>query len=369
MPAEFSKPRAMPRLDGKVRLGLFLPNQKNAHYITSATGATDATYEDVREVALVADEIGLSFLLPVARWKGMAGEHTDFCPYGLETVTLAAGLLEATKRIVVFSTVHTELWNPAMLAKMGSVLDHIGNGRWGLNIVAGWNQADFQSLGVELRGHQDRYRHAEEWIAAVKDLWLNGVSSYQGESFKLDGAECRPRPVQEGGPVVVNAGRSRTGMQFAADHADYLFSADATGEQFKEVTEEIGGDVGYIGRKQLIVRETDAEAQAVADAIVSGADKQGLAQLYAHGASSVEEARKLMDDSDHLRSVLLEGAAVGSPASVAVQIAEWVRTSHVDGINLSLFDYVRELTLLDGSVIECLGNELEARGLDLVIGE
>ena len=266
MEEELSRPKAMPRVPGAVRLGIFLPNQRNAFYISSASDATDATYAEVRNTTLLGEEVGLSFVLPVARWKGLRGAEVDFCPYGQETITLAAGLLEATSRITVFSTIHTPLFNPVVAAKMGATMDHIGDGRWGMNIVAGWSQADFDSMGLVLREHEDRYVEAAAWLRAVRELWLTGTSSQTAESFVLDHAECSPRPLQEGGPVVVNAGRSTTGMRFAIDNADYLFSASPTAEEFKVVTEELGGtDVGYIGRKFVIVRPTRAEAHDVAN--------------------------------------------------------------------------------------------------------
>ena len=360
---ELSRPRAMPKVAGAVRLGMFLPNQKNAFYITDAPDMTDATYDNVRAAAVLGDEVGLSFLLPVARWKGLRGERLDFCPYGLETITLTAGLLEATSRVTVFTTIHTELFNPVIAAKMGATLDHIGHGRWGMNVVAGWNQADFESMGLVLREHEDRYAQARAWLGAVRELWTKGESSAKSEFFQLADAECHPRPVQEGGPVVVNAGRSPTGMRFALDNADYLFSASPTAEEFKVITEELGGKgVGYIGRKFVIVRPTRAEAEAVANAIVAGNDLSAQAQLLAHGNRTVAEAAAELADPVRRREVVLEGALIGSPTDVAVGLADWATAASVDGICLTLYDCERELELLGTEVFESLGNELAERG-------
>ena len=91
-----------------------------------------------------------TFLLPIGRWKGYGGD-TDYQGATLETITWATGLLAATKRITVFGTVHAPIFNPVMAAKEMVTADHIGEGRFGLNIVVGWNEGEFDMFGVEQR--------------------------------------------------------------------------------------------------------------------------------------------------------------------------------------------------------------------------
>jgi alkanesulfonate monooxygenase SsuD/methylene tetrahydromethanopterin reductase-like flavin-dependent oxidoreductase (luciferase family) len=368
LPGEFTRPRAMPRIENGVRLGLFVANLRNAHYITAAEGSTEPTYENVRRIAITGDEVGLSFLLPVARWKGLKGDHADFCPYGMETITLTSALLEATSRTAVLTTLHTELFSPAIAAKIGATMDQIGDGRWGLNVVAGWSQADFESMGFRLRGHSDRYEHATHWLRAVRELWSEGVSSYTCEYFELNGAECLPRPRQQGGPLVVNAGQSERGMQFAIDNADYLFSTSADAELFRRVKTELGGEnVGVIGRKHVIIRPTRAEAEEVAERIVAGGDTKAIAQLLAHGKGPVEEAERKLSQPGALERFLLQEPALGDPQEVAVALAEWSASASIDGICLSLFEQQESLELMDDRFMERLGNELDARGKSLVL--
>jgi len=366
-PQEASRPRAMRRIPDGVRLGLFLANMRNAHYITAAEGSTEPTYDNVREIAVAGDEMGLSFLLPVARWKGLKGTEADFCPYGLETITLTSALLDATKRATVLTTMHTEVFSPAIAAKMGSTMDHIGGGRWGLNVVAGWSAADFESLGLTLRGHADRYDHATHWLAAVRELWRDGHSSYRCDYFELKDAECLPRPQQQGGPLVVNAGQSETGMKFAINNADYLFSTSADAAQFQKVNEIGGGRAGYIGRKHVIIRESRAEAEEVANRIVAGGDPKAVAQLVAHGRGPVEEAEKRLSAPGAIGRFLVQDPVLGNPEEVAVGLASWAAEASVDGICLSLFEQKRSLELMDEKFMEVLGNELEQRGKHLVL--
>src|SRR5207248_4180517 len=62
-------------------------------------------------------------------------------------------------------------FNPVVAAKEMVTADHVGEGRFGLNIVVGWNEGEFEMFGVEQRGHQERYHYAQEWIDVIKMIW------------------------------------------------------------------------------------------------------------------------------------------------------------------------------------------------------
>jgi pyrimidine oxygenase len=334
---------------------------------------TDSTYASNRAVAILADEIGLSFALTVARWKGIPGESVGYACHGIGTFTLAAAILEATKRITVISTAHTIVWNPAIAAKIGADLDQIGRGRWGLNVVAGWSEEEFGSLGLPLLPHDKRYEQAGHWIRAVKELWLEGESSYSCEFFTLDKAECRPRPLQKGGPMIVNAGQSPTGMKFAIDNCDYLLSAAANSDQFRFVRDELHSDVGYIGNKRLILGRTDLDAEEKANRIIAGSDLLALARRRGRfdddGTPLPEDVarQRLIDRPDVLRKIVVGDGIVGGPETVAQELADWISSTSIEGLCLALCDFEETLEILADKVLEPLGNALAARGISLLL--
>ena len=102
--------------------------------------------------------------------------------------------MAATKRITVFGTVHAPLFHPVIAAKQMVTADHIGEGRFGLNIVVGWNEGEFEMFGVEQREHATRYEYAQEWIDAIKLMW----SDARRFRFRrrIHQAEERPRQAQ-----------------------------------------------------------------------------------------------------------------------------------------------------------------------------
>ena len=164
-----------------LKIGLFGANCSSGRAVTKVPERWSGTWPDNLKLARMADEAGIDFLLPIGRWKGYGGD-TGYQEATLETVTWACGLLAATKRITVFGTVHAPLFHPIIAAKQMVTADHIGEGRFGLNIVVGWNEGEFEMFGVEQREHATRYEYAQEWIDAIKLMWSDR------EDFDFDGA-------------------------------------------------------------------------------------------------------------------------------------------------------------------------------------
>src|SRR5262249_33680928 len=128
------------------------------------------SWPDNLKLAHMADEAGIDFLLPLPRREGCGGDTRH--PSGaLRTLTWASGLPAPPTRPPLFGTVHAPLFNPVIAAKEIVTADHIGQGRFGLNLVVGWNEGEFEMFGVEQREHEARYDFAQEWLDVVKMIW------------------------------------------------------------------------------------------------------------------------------------------------------------------------------------------------------
>src|SRR6202165_3032936 len=138
----------------RLKLGLLGANCSSGRAVTRVPERWSGTWPDNLRLARMADDARLDFLLPIARWKGYGGD-TDYQGATLETVNWASGLLASTKRITVFGTVHAPLFNPIIAAKEFVTADHIGEGRFGLNLVVGWNEDEFDMFGVTQRAHEE----------------------------------------------------------------------------------------------------------------------------------------------------------------------------------------------------------------------
>src|SRR5258706_7267218 len=254
-----------------LKIGLFGANCSSGRAVTKVPERWSGTWPDNLRLVRMADDAGIDFMLPIGRWKGYGGD-TGYQEATLETVTWATGLLAATSRITVFGTVHAPLFHPIIAAKQIVTADQVGHGRFGLNIVAGWNEGEFEMFGVQQREHQARYAYAQEWVEAIKMAWgPNEDFDFDGEHIKLKKVRAKPKPYGGSRPLIMNAGSSGSGQAFALRNCDAFFTATSTSRQGVDATaklvEGVKSEARTIGREiegftvgQVVCRPTQKEA-------------------------------------------------------------------------------------------------------------
>ena len=297
----------MRRLDRhKLSLGLFGANCSGGLAVTTVPERWDASWENNRRLAVMAEEAELDFMLPLGRWKGYGGE-TDHNGSSFETLTWASGILAATSRISAFGTVHVSLFNPVVAAKQIATADLIGQGRFALNLVCGWNRDEFDMLGVDLAEHEDRYEQGQEWLDVVTRAWSCPTAfDYDGKYYRVRHTDIHPKPHKGERPLIVCAGNSPTGRDFAARNADMMFTnlragLDDVSENtaaLRQMAAGYGRDIGVFTNVAVICRPTRKEAEeyfhyyavenADADAVENMVEGRGLNKP---GQSAEEKAQ------------------------------------------------------------------------------
>lgn len=364
---EGTRARALTFKPGQIGIGIFLPNESWSYWPSLFEGGSGWSYPYNRQVVQLAETIGLGFAFPAARWKGLPGYRIDWRGLSLDTITLTAGLLEATTTITLLTTVHTNVFNPVVAAKIGADLDHIGRGRWGLNIVSGWNAEEFGSMGIPLLDHRKRYAYTREWLDIVEALWATGECSYNGEHFQIENAVARPRPIQAR-PLIVNAGQSYTGMKFAAERADFLFSRGNNSQKFRDIARDVNSTTGFIGTRKIVLGRSNEEAEDTARSIRNGLDEGAIqSMMIVSGAETAETSRERLARPGAAWDFVLEDGIVGGPERVASRLAEWAVSNHVDGICLTLYNYLRDLEIFGEKVIPLLQHHLDRYGRELAL--
>ena len=258
----------------RLQLAVFGLNVSSGCSMTRAPGTLQINWAESRRIARMAEHAGFDALIPVARWKGVGGavnfNHRNFEPF-----TWAAGLAAATERIGLFSTCHVPTVHPVRVAKEFATVDHISGGRLGLNVVAGWNESEIGMFGAPQAEHDARYDFADDWVGLLKALWSTpGEFDYEGSHFTCPGAYSEPKPVQDT-PLIMSAGNSPRGQQFAAAHAQFNFihapdvaAAGAIAANVKKVAADQGRDMQFFGQCYIVCRETQAEAEAYVRQVV-----------------------------------------------------------------------------------------------------
>jgi alkanesulfonate monooxygenase SsuD/methylene tetrahydromethanopterin reductase-like flavin-dependent oxidoreductase (luciferase family) len=359
--------------DGNVlKIGLFGANCSSGRAVTKVPERWSGTWSDNLKLAQMADQAGIDFMLPIGRWKGYGGD-TGYQEATLETVTWATGLLAATSRITVFGTVHAPLFHPVIAAKQMVTADHVGEGRFGLNIVVGWNEGEFEMFGVEQREHATRYEYAQEWLDAIKLMWSEREDfDYDGQFIKLKNVRAKPKPYGGTRPVIMNAGASPVGRAFAVKNCDAFFmqaaraSVDETAARVTAARAAAlaqGREIRVFTVGIIICRPTIKEAEDYHHYVnVDQADWSAVDQLLGlrnitPETVPIEEFMRQRRDFAHGNSGV---PIVGDPDHVAQQLIELSRAG-LNGVAVSLVNYADELPYLSAEVLP----RLERAGLRL----
>jgi alkanesulfonate monooxygenase SsuD/methylene tetrahydromethanopterin reductase-like flavin-dependent oxidoreductase (luciferase family) len=354
----------------RLKLGTFGTNGRGSA-LTTAPDRYVMTWRNTLNAALAADRLGFEVLLAYARWKGAS--HGNIAhPSGviLDPFTWAAGLAQATSQIGVLATIHAPSMHPIVAAKQSATVDLISGGRFGLNLVGGWNKDEFGMFGHTLADHDARYDQLEEWLQVLEMLWTAKEEfDFEGRFFKLKGAMSMPQPIQRPRPAIMNAGASGRGQQFACKHADMCFvhvntdKAKAKREikSYKHVArEEYGREVTCWNIVVVTQRETRAEAQDYFNYFaVEHADKVAVDYWYNSTKAQTRGLDGQAIADDNLRLVIAAGGwpTVGTARDIADQLEELSEIG-IDGLLLGFNNYDDGLQRF-GEVMPLL----EARGL------
>lgn len=344
-------------------LGLFFPTMSGGWIMSRA--AWQKRHEQWRwaylsDLARRADACGLDYLfmgMAYPTFEASARVPFDFRAFRMESISTAAAVTAITHRIFVCPTVHI-LYHlaPIFLAQLATTVDHIGGGRLGFNLVAGMAPHDQALLDAPPLAHDQRYAAADEFVAIMTRAWTSDRPfDFDGVHYRTKDAWVSPKPLQQPYPLLVNAGLSEAGRDFAARVCDWSFInppnvSDLTST--RPLCEDLTARAAAHGRRlrivtqgQVICRETDDEAQAAYQWILDQADDEVVGAWQAMNRQAV--ARGLTQDtsrfdSDRARGegrIFISGVVlVGSPRTVAERLVE-VRRAGLDGLHLGFLDF------------------------------
>ncbi|MFE7460176.1 NtaA/DmoA family FMN-dependent monooxygenase [Streptomyces sp. NPDC057554] len=271
-----------------------------------------------------------------------------------ESLTVLNALAAVTERLGLAATVNATFNEPYELARRLATLDHLSAGRAAWNVVTSsdaFTGENFRRGGYLDRA--DRYTRAAEFVATARELWdswtPDGRSrpfAHEGEQFTISGEFTVPRSPQ-GHPVVIQAGDSSEGREFAASTADIIFTRHGTLEAGRAFYADVKARLAAYGRQPddlkimpgvtVVIGDTDAEAQERAYEIrrqqVSPQNAILAAeQLWGRDLSAYDPDGPLPEVDPVLDSGLVKGRVLhGDPVGV---VARWRAISEAKGLSL-----------------------------------
>jgi pyrimidine oxygenase len=305
-----------------------------------------------REIVQRAENFDFDFALSMIKLRGFGGP-SEFWDHNLESFTLMAGLAAVTNRINLYASVAVLSLPPAIVARMAVTIDSISHGRFGVNIVSGWQKAEYEQMGIwPGEAHFGRrYEFCAEYVGIMKELWETGRSDCKGEYFQMNDCRLSPRPQS---PIrIICAGQSDAGMRFAANYGDYNFCSDSGETQPQNLaapaarllaeTKISGRNVGALVLVMVIADETDAAAMAKWEHYKSGTDTEALAWQRSQAgadknAAVYSTAGRMARASPSLPTNMAR--LIGSYAHVAGMLDQIAEIPGIQDVMLTFDDFV-----------------------------
>lgn len=251
----------------RLKLAVFAINGNWAR--ASAPERFTLSWANSLEVAVLADDIGFEMIVGAVAYGAVAGGPRNRSAHSFENFTWAAAIAARTRHSAILSTVPIQSVHPLMAAKAMATIDHVSGGRFGLNIVTGWSKAEFDLFNTAGLSQAERYPYGDEWITLIKRLWTeDDYVDFDGRYFTLHNAVCQPKPIQKPYPLLMNAGLSAEGRDFATRHCDIAFLTGNERDYLranvdayrKEARERHGREIQVWGLGHVVQGDTPEQA-------------------------------------------------------------------------------------------------------------
>ena len=335
-----------------MELGVFIPIGNNGWLISTTSPQYKPSFDLNLEVVQKAERFGFDFALSMIKLHGFGGP-SQFWDYNLESFTLMAGLASVTSRIQLFATCAVLTLPPPIAARMAVTIDSISRGRFGVNIISGWQRREYTQMGIwpGAEHYRRRYDYCAEYVTIMRELWATGRSDFKGDFFQMD--DCRCLPLPDAKIPIICAAQSDAGTAYAAQYADYNFCTGGGINQptavapsvarLIEATAQTGRDCGALILQMVIADETDAAAMAKWEHYVAGTDQPAVdwmigQALADRNAPATASARKKALPERPIN--LNMGTLVGSYASIASMLDEAAEVPGTTGVMLCFDDFV-----------------------------
>lgn len=275
------------------------------------------------------------------------GYRNILCPssyqVGQDTLTFASAVAPLTSNINLLTAIRCGEVHPPMLGRAIATLDHILKGRLTINIIS-------SNLPGTNLGSAERYQRSREVIEILKQGWTQDHIDFKGEFYNIQLDHTKPLKTyqQNGGPLLYFGGYSPDAVNLCAEHCDmYLLwpeTEERLGELMQNMSEKAAGfnrTVDFGLRIHVIVRETEAEAKAAAQKLMSFVDaergkeiRERALDAKSYGVSRQAEMRNIADDDGFVEDHLWTGigrarsgcgaAIVGDPDQVLKKIERYM---------------------------------------------
>jgi alkanesulfonate monooxygenase SsuD/methylene tetrahydromethanopterin reductase-like flavin-dependent oxidoreductase (luciferase family) len=352
-------------------IGLFMPSMSGGWTVSRVTDLATHRYQFLRRLALIADANRLDYVF-------MGGGFTPKNTHGFrfrdritDAISLAAAFGAVTTNPMVIATIHLLYRHaPLFIAKLAAGIDEVSAGGFGINVVCGLSPDAPQLFDIPSLDHDERYGAAAEFVTIMKRLWSEDLPvNFDGRYYRTHGAFLDTKPVQRPWPLLVNAGFSEAGKNFAAQHCDWIFIISDRPTDYESVARRVadiksraareGRNVKVCMHPYIICRETEAEVQEVRDLILRNVDEAALERQYQAymGPQAMTQSHRQTERVREDFVFLGTFQIFGTPSQVTDKLIR-LRKAGCDGVHLVFFDWENDLKFFCDRVLPALRSEM-----------
>lgn len=312
----------------------FIPTHGDGAYFGSNERQRPPDFRYFREIATAVDRLGYGgVLLPT-------GQSCE------DSWIVATGLATATENLKFLVALRPGVTSPAFAARQTAALDRLSDGRLLLNVVVGGDPVELAGDGIFIP-HDERYTQAGEFLQIWRRLLTGETVNFDGRYYKVEGGRLDFSPLQQPRPPLYFGGSSDAGQDLAADEVElYLTWGEPPADVAKKI-ESVRRKAAARGRAMrfglrvhLIVRETNEEAWAAADRLISSVTDDAIAKAQKRFAAMDSVGQRRMAELHSGRrdrlvvspnlwagvGLVRKGAGtalVGDPKTVAARLREY----------------------------------------------
>ncbi len=270
----------------------FIPTHGDSRYLGTTEGAREVNYDYMKQVAIAADSLNYDgVLIPTGR----------SCE---DPWVIASSLIAVTAKLRFLVAVRPGLMQPGLAARMAASFDRLSGGRLLINLVTGGDTSELEGDGLFLN-HAERYEASAEFIKIWREILQRSHEQknydFSGKHLSVKGAKLLYPSVQYPHPPVYFGGSSEAAHELAAEHVEtYLTWGEPPAEVARKIADvrtraaKHGRSVKFGIRLHVIVRETDAEAWAAAESLISRLDDETVGRAQAALAKMDSEGQRRM---------------------------------------------------------------------------
>ena len=232
--------------------GMFMPQGWKMEL--STIDGTENKWQTAVDIALKVEELGYDSLWVYDHFHNVPKPANDAV---FECWTTMAAISQRTSRVRLGQMVGCNSYRqPSVLAKITSTVDIISGGRLDWGIGAGWYENEYDGYGFDFPRPKDRIGMMAEAVQIVRSMWTEPSTSFDGKYYKLDRAQCDPKPLQSPYPPIwIGGGGEELTLRAVARYADCA-NFGGKPEEWKHKREVLKGHCKAVGRDESTIRKT-----------------------------------------------------------------------------------------------------------------